>query len=104
MILDTLIGTSLLNEHKQGVVLGRYTYFPSDQKHSLQAFERSRVRLNNLCRASMSSTPFSELWNDMKQLLVLSHGQAAVEKGFNVNRHVTIVNMKHTCDITTNKM
>jgi len=29
---------------------------------------------------------YSKLWNAVRMLLVLSHGQAAVERGFSVNK------------------
>ena len=36
----------------------------------------------------------SKLWDLLRELLILSHGQATVERGFSVNRQVMIENMK----------
>ena len=33
---------------------------------------------------------FPELWDVMRMLLVLSHGQASVERGFSINRYVLV--------------
>ena len=35
-----------------------------------------------------------KLWDLLRELLILSHGQATVERGFSVNRQVMIENMK----------
>ena len=37
---------------------------------------------------------FSKLWNLIKKLLTLSHGQASVERGFSVNRQIMVENIK----------
>ena len=41
-----------------------------------------------------SSTEFKRLWEVVKVLLVLSHGQASVERGFSVNKEVEVENQK----------
>jgi hypothetical protein len=35
-----------------------------------------------------------ELWNVVQQLLLLSHGQATVERGFSINKETTVENLK----------
>ncbi|XP_063229695.1 uncharacterized protein LOC134534921 [Bacillus rossius redtenbacheri] len=37
---------------------------------------------------------FVKLWPVIKMLLIFSHGQAAVERGFSVNRHIEVENLK----------
>ena len=41
-----------------------------------------------------SVSSLSKLWDLLRELLILSHGQATVERGFSVNRQVMIENMK----------
>ena len=49
---------------------------------------------------------FEKLWRLRPMLLLLSHGQASVERGFSVNRQIEVENMKdetyvarrHICD------
>ena len=36
------------------------------------------------------------LWTIVNMLLILSHGQAMVEKGFSINRQIVVENMKET--------
>ena len=37
---------------------------------------------------------YRELWNVIQQLLLLSHGQATVERGFSINNETTVENLK----------
>ena len=59
---------------------------------------RSFVPLKNRLDEHMYSTladrkKFSELWAVVQILLLLSHGQATVERGFSVNKNVTTENL-----------
>lgn len=40
------------------------------------------------------SKPYPELWAFLQKLLVLSHGQATVERGFSINKEVEICNIQ----------
>lgn len=40
------------------------------------------------------SNAFSNAWNMVKMLLVLSHGQASVESGFSINKELIVENQK----------
>jgi len=37
---------------------------------------------------------YSKLWNVVRMLLVLSHGQAAVERGFSINKQAEEVHLQ----------
>ena len=37
-----------------------------------------------------SDSKWSKLWNVVSQLLLLSHGQAAIERGFSVNKNTSV--------------
>ncbi|KAJ8368824.1 hypothetical protein SKAU_G00088520 [Synaphobranchus kaupii] len=37
---------------------------------------------------------FSKVWHVVKMLLVLSHGQASVERGFSINKELIVENQK----------
>ncbi|KAL3204242.1 hypothetical protein MRX96_041305 [Rhipicephalus microplus] len=41
---------------------------------------------------------YMHLWKVIRLLLILSHGQATVERGFSINRQVSVENLK---DIST---
>ena len=38
---------------------------------------------------------YTKLWRILRMILVLSHGQASVERGFSVNRQIEEVNLQH---------
>ena len=40
------------------------------------------------------------LWSVVKNLLILSHGQATVEKGFSINHQIVVENMKEASHCT----
>lgn len=44
---------------------------------------------------SAGGDQYAEILRVMKMLLILSHGQAAVERGFSVNKEVEVENIKH---------
>ena len=37
---------------------------------------------------------YKEVWNIFKIVFVLSHGQASIERGFSVNKHLLVENLK----------
>lgn len=52
-------------------------------------------RLDCLMYKHMGNKPeWKKLWNLVKKVLLLSHGQASVERGFSVNREIEVENMK----------
>ena len=50
-----------------------------------------------------ASTKFSELWKLVKILLILSHGQAQVDREFSVNRNLLVEN-QHTITLTAQRI
>jgi len=65
-------------------------------KHTSQfaTFDPSKSRVDVLLFDYMASdTSYNKLWIIVKQLLLLSHGQATVERGFSVNRHIEVENI-----------
>jgi len=51
------------------------------------AFHKPKSRVDILMHETMAGKDmYSKLWNVVRMLLVLSHGQAAVERGFSVNK------------------
>ena len=48
-----------------------------------------------VCRQRILKTEYSKLWEVVSQLLLLSHGQASIERGFSINKHMERTNMCH---------
>ena len=49
---------------------------------------------------AFQSKCYSELWEFCKKLLLLSHGQATVERGFSINKEVETCNMQEATMVT----
>ena len=58
-------------------------------------FDTGKNRLDTLFHSVLKEKhQLQDLWGVVKQLLLLSHGQASVERGFSINREVTDDNLK----------
>ncbi|XP_070378833.1 uncharacterized protein [Dermacentor albipictus] len=94
-VLDALITAGRMSEHQRDTVLGEYTEFLQEEMHNLRMFEKNVNRLDEFLTELMQfNSSCGELWKVVKLLLVLSHGQATVERGFSVNRQVAVQNLK----------
>ncbi|XP_070390112.1 uncharacterized protein [Dermacentor albipictus] len=94
VVLYCLIDSKLLSEHKSDIVCAQYIQFCQEKRHELQNYERDQERLDVLFVRLLKHDPaFSMLWEVLKVLLLLSHGQASVERGFSVNKQIAVENM-----------
>ncbi|KAF7708263.1 hypothetical protein HF521_017320 [Silurus meridionalis] len=57
-----------------------------------------RKRLDIFLRSAME--PYPELWGFCKKLLILSHFQATVKRGFSINKEVESDNIKEDTVVT----
>ena len=61
---------------------------------AFQSFDLQKSRLDVLYYDALSEkAEFSDLWSFVKKLLLLSHGQATVERGFSQNKDTMVVNL-----------
>lgn len=61
---------------------------------TFSGFSYTEQRLDEFYFNYMSGPEYSKLFDVVKLLLVLSHGQASVERGFSVNKEVEVENLK----------
>jgi len=70
-------------------------------------FDAVKSRVDIMMHESMAGKDmYSKLWNIVRMLIVLSHGQAAVQRGFSINKQAeevhlqdeTFVAMRIICD------
>lgn len=58
-------------------------------------FDPKTARVDTLLYETMGTKPsLSRVWNVVKILLVLSHGQASIERGFSVNKELIVENQR----------
>ena len=54
-------------------------------------------RLDTFLAVYLKCTQHEKLWMVTKKLLMFSHGQATVERGFSINNHLVVENLKEEC-------
>ena len=54
---------------------------------------KNSLRLDKFLQKFMNTEDFIKLWNLVKSLLILSHGQASVERGFSINKDTLKTNL-----------
>lgn len=66
----------------------------SELTAQFQGFLHPQDRLDAFWVKILGKTEFQKLFNVVKMLLLLSHGQATVERGFSFNKEIMTVNLK----------
>lgn len=93
-VVDALITAQRFDEKQRGSVLAEYTELLQQERNQLRLFQKGLNRLDEFFYQLMGlNSSYVELWNVVKLLLVLSHGQATVERGFSINRQVAVENL-----------
>ena len=97
-VLQKLIHSGWKISSQGDSILSQFRRFVSDaRKHHQEQFslyKHNYTRLDSLCDTLSKDEKFKELWSTLQILLTLSHSQAAVERGFSVNKEVLAPNMQ----------
>ncbi|CAG5123146.1 unnamed protein product [Candidula unifasciata] len=95
-ILQTLVKSRKFNATECDAVIFEFVTFieQSAVNGSLSAFSRETDRLDSFYHDLLSGrNEFQNVWSVVQMLLMLSHGQATVERGFSVNKEMEEYNM-----------
>ena len=98
-LLDSLIELKFLSAAECDTLLKQYKGFLSltrlEHREKFTDFGmKSEERLDVLFHSIIgNNTKFNELWKLCKMMFTLSHGQAAIERGFSINKEVLETNM-----------
>ena len=60
----------------------------------LNSFDILRDRLDEFLYERMAKKGYDKIWKVAKYFLILSHGQASVERGFSINKNMEVENLK----------
>ncbi|KAK0151781.1 hypothetical protein N1851_006845 [Merluccius polli] len=96
-MLHTLVGAKHVEESVCDNILREFSEFCDSAalQANFREFDPKTDRVDNLLYETMGSKPsFSSVWDVVKVLLVLSHGQASVERGFSINKEMIVENQK----------
>lgn len=94
-VLTVLVSSNRLDVNKCDEIEAQYDQFVEDARHmsAFKDFSKDKDRVDELFFDSMSTKEcYNKLWDVVSVLLLLSHGQASVERGFSVNKEVSEYN------------
>ncbi|KAJ8393827.1 hypothetical protein AAFF_G00055560 [Aldrovandia affinis] len=98
LCLQIISSAGQIRENKCDTILNQFRDFAVICKTSEDASQwptGAHSRLDTFFHALLAKEhPFKELWDIVQKVLLLSHGQASVERGFSVNKNITVANMK----------
>ena len=67
----------------------------SELKYEFLLYDQKKIRLDHFfCNFMDGNASYKKCWKVVKSVLTLSHRQAAVERGFSVNKEVLVENMQ----------
>ena len=98
-VLQTLVNSGKLVAEKCDDILRQYTdlvtYAILPKKDELSAFDPfdNGHRVDVFLERYLNGFEFADLWSTVKMLLLLSHGQASIERGFSVNQQMEVDNL-----------
>ena len=95
-VVSVLISEKYIHVLDGDEVQRQFEYFVEEYKHSenFTSFSKEKDRLDQLYFSSMANDKkYDKLWPVISKLLLLSHGQATVERGFSTNKEVLEQNL-----------
>lgn len=97
-ILTVLLSANRVKESDCDAILEQYSIFldhiPAMGSQKFEGFNVKTDRIDDFFSSHMPVTEYGKLLAVVQLLLVLSHGQASVERGFSVNKEVEVENLK----------
>lgn len=106
-ILNTLLNGKWLSAEQCDELLSLFKSFSTEMKEHAAAFttfEPEKERLDKFLGNYMGERKYRSLWELVKMLLTISHGQASVERGYSVNKELLIENMQEKTLVALRKV
>ncbi|XP_054720875.1 LOW QUALITY PROTEIN: uncharacterized protein LOC129230498 [Uloborus diversus] len=96
IILKELVRCKKINEDDCDLILLEFLNFLNSvaNDESFKSFDVSTQRLDVFLMNHLCTDEYRLLWGVIKRLLLFSHGQASVERGFSINKKIETENMK----------
>lgn len=96
-VVTQLVSVRRIKESDCDAIIQEYTSFldniPAFGSEKFSNFNFSTDRLDELFSTYMNTHPYQKLFKVAQLLLVLSHGQASVERGFSVDKELEVENL-----------
>ncbi|CAL1262687.1 unnamed protein product [Larinioides sclopetarius] len=98
IVLSVLVNCKRLQEKECDSILMEFNSFFNEvacNSEEFETFDAFKNRLDKfLSKYLEGKKSYQKLWAVIKILLILSHGQAVVERGFSVNKNIEVENLK----------
>ena len=98
-VVSQLVAVRRIKESDCDALIQEYISFldniPVFGSEKFSNFNLSTDRLDELFSTHMNTEPYQRLFKVVQLLLVLSHGQASVERGFSVNKELEVENLSN---------
>ena len=96
--LSIMSGSNWIREDEVDCIVSQYKHFldavMEEHQESFKNFKPEEERLDQVLSYHLQGVKeYRELWHVVRQLLLLSHGQATVERGFSVNKEASSDNI-----------
>ena len=100
-VLRLLVNADRVKEEECDTLLQQFAMFldniPVFGSERFANFQSAVDRVDTLFFECMANESYKDLFSVVKLILILSHGQATVERGFSINKEVEVENLKeHT--------
>jgi len=97
-IVHTFIEANRVGTNDADDIIHQYSEFIQDivsQVSQFPGFDPASCRVDKLFRDRLANSPsYAKLWAVVKIVMLLSHGQATVERGFSINKEVESYNLQ----------
>ena len=97
-LLEKLSATERITVKEGNDALRQYTAFLKDvvdtNREKFLQFDKFTDRVDSFFKQFMVTNEYKEMWKVCKIIFILFHGQSAIERGFNLNKMTSEVNMK----------
>ena len=97
-VLHKMVDLNQIREQECDVVQREYRAFLDEvvatNNTVFKEFQCDKERLDSFLVTFMKGDTYAKLWAVTKKILILSHGQATVERGFSINSALIVENLK----------
>lgn len=97
-LLNSLAEKALVAESNCDVIMQEFNLYLDEVVPSsfsrFKEFDVDKMRVDELFYETMKVKCYEKVWGVVKNLILISHGQATVERGFSTNKKIQVENLK----------
>jgi len=98
LLLNSLAERALVAELNCDVIIQEFSLYLDEvippSLSRFKEFDVDKMRVDELFFETMNVKRYAKVWGVVKNLILISHGQATVERGFSTNKKIEVENLK----------